>query len=208
MSIVVTAGPTREYLDSIRFISNPSSGRMGYAIATAAAKRGHDVTLISGPVSLRAPAKVTLVRTETGQQMAEATKRAFRNADAAIFAAAVCDYRPRKRLARKLPKRNEGMTIDLVPTQDIAATLGRRKGRRITLAFALEDHDGRAKAARKRLAKNADAILLNGPANIDSSRAKFEFLDADGQWHEWPEGTKAQVASRIIRAVERLQATR
>lgn len=200
----MTAGPTREYIDSIRFISNPSSGRMGYAIATAAAKRGHDVTLISGPVHLPRPRGATVVSVETGGEMATAAKRAFRTADAAIFTAAVCDYRPARRQPRKLPKQVDGMSIDLVATEDIAASLGRRKGRRITLAFALEDHEGRAKAERKRLAKHADAILLNGPANLNSDRAKFEFLDAVGQWHDWPEGTKAAVAMKIVRTIEEL----
>ncbi len=78
----------------------------------------------------------------------------------------------------------------------------------MTIAFALEDHDGRKKAASKRIAKNADAILLNSPANIDSSRAKFEYLDSDGEWHDWPEGSKSQIAIRIVRAVEALCGSR
>ncbi|MCB9858500.1 MAG: phosphopantothenoylcysteine decarboxylase [Phycisphaerales bacterium] len=208
LSILVTAGPTREYIDTIRFISNPSSGRMGYAIATAAADRGHDVTLISGPVTLAPPNRVNVVNVETGSEMAAAAKRAFRSADAAVFTAAVCDYRPARRERRKLPKQAGGMSIDLLATEDIAASLGRRKGSRVTLAFALEDHDGRTKAERKRIAKNADAILLNGPANISSERAKFDFLDADGQWHEWPAGTKERVAVKIVKEIECMCASR
>lgn len=208
LKIVITAGPTREYLDSVRFLSNPSSGKMGYAIAAAAARRGHDVVLVSGPVSLSPPPSVRVVSVETGKEMAAAAKQAFQDADAAIFAAAVCDYRPARRRSRKLPKRNSGLSIDLVPTEDIAATLGRSKGNRVTLAFALEDHDGRAKAERKRIAKHADAMLLNAPSNIDSNRAKFEFLDPGGAWHDWPEGTKARIAIRVVRSTEALCASR
>lgn len=204
LHIVITAGPTREYIDSIRFISNPSSGRMGYAIANAAARRGHRVTLVSGPVTLSAPKNVDIVHVETGRQMATATRCAFRTADAAVFAAAVCDYRPVKRARRKLPKQSGGLSLELEATEDIAASLGRRKGRRVTVAFALEDHNGRAKAERKRLAKHADAILLNGPANIESDRATFEFLDSQGAWSAWPSGPKSTIAVRIVRAVEGL----
>lgn len=208
LNLIITAGPTREYLDTIRYLSNPSSGRMGYAIAAAAKQRGHSVKLISGPVAIAAPAGVQLIHAETGRDMAAAARRAFRDADAAIFSAAVCDYRPARRRTKKLPKQSEGLTLDLVATEDIAASLGRKKGRRVTIAFALEDHDGRKKAARKRIAKNADAILLNSPANIDSRRAKFEYLDADGEWHDWPEGSKSQLAIRIVRAVEALCGSR
>lgn len=202
LRILITAGPTREYIDSIRYISNPSSGRMGYDIAKAAARRGHVVTLVSGPVALPAPKCVEVIHVETGREMANAAKRAFDNADAAIFAAAVCDYRPARRQMKKLPKQQNGLTLDLVATEDIAATLGKRKRNRVTLAFALEDHDGRKKAERKRDAKHADGILLNGPENLHAKRAKFEFLDAEGRWHDWPEGSKSQIALRIVQAIE------
>ncbi len=121
LNLIITAGPTREYLDTIRFLSNPSSGKMGYAIAAAAKQRGHSVTLISGPVAIAAPAGVQLIHADTGREMATAAKRAFRDADAAIFSAAVCDYRPVRRRTKKLPKQSDGLTIDLVATEDIAA---------------------------------------------------------------------------------------
>ncbi|HPF40529.1 MAG TPA: phosphopantothenoylcysteine decarboxylase [Phycisphaerae bacterium] len=208
LHILITAGPTREYIDAIRFISNPSSGRMGYAIATAAAARGHRVTLVSGPVALPAPQGVETLLVETGREMATAAGRAFRDADAAIFTAAVCDYRPVRRERHKLPKNPDGVTIEMTTTEDIAASLGRRKGRRVTLAFALEDRNGRQKAERKRIVKHADAILLNGPANLNADRATFEFLDAEGRWHAWPSGTKQRIAERIIRTVEKMCASR
>lgn len=205
MHLVITAGPTREYLDSVRYLSNPSSGKMGFAVARAAARRGHRVTLVAGPVALADPAGVEVIRVTTGREMSAAAKRAFQSADAAIFVAAVCDYRPLRRATKKLPKNGDGLTIELRPTEDIAAALGRRKGDRITVAFALEDHNGREKAERKMHEKRADAVLLNGPSNIGSDRAVFEYLERGGEWTVWPALRKSQVASRIVRSVESIQ---
>ncbi len=204
LHIVVTAGPTREYFDSVRFISNPSTGKMGYAIARAAAARGHRVTLVSGPVEIPPPPNVTCVCVTTAAEMARATKAAFANADAAALTAAVCDYRPQRRANHKQAKKARSKTITLVPTEDIAAALGRRKGRRVTIAFAMEDHNARAHAERKMERKNSDAIVLNGPENVGSDRAKVEFLGRDGTWQTWPVGSKTHIAKRIVRELERL----
>lgn len=208
LHILITAGPTREYLDTVRFISNPSSGKMGYAIAAAAARRGHRVTLVSGPVELKPPSGVETFQVVAGAEMALAARRAFKSADAAVFCAAVCDYRPSTRVGRKLPKTKRRLTLELVPTEDIAASLGRTKGRRVTIAFALEDHDGRNKAEKKLRKKNADAILLNGLATIGAGDARFEFLKRGGEWEPWPRLSKAVVARRVVSAVEELVANR
>lgn len=208
LKLVITAGPTREYFDTIRFISNPSSGRMGYAIATAAGRAGHEVTLVSGPVELAAPAGVKLVRVETAEEMLKASRRAFAGADAAIFCAAVSDYRPKKRAGKKLPKQMMNRRIELVPTPDIAATLGQTKGRRITIGFALEDHNGRAHAEKKLERKHCDAIILNDPGNVGSDRASAEFLFRGGDWQVWPRSTKPQMAKRIVQSLQRLWAAR
>ena len=204
LRIVVTAGPTREFFDSVRFISNPSSGKMGYAIAAAAAAAGHEVTLISGPVALTPPKGVKTVSVVTAAEMAGATKRAFTRADAAIFAAAVSDYRPKRRARHKLAKKAASRSVELVPTEDIAAAIGRVKGDRITIAFALEDHNGRAHAERKLIRKNCDAIVLNAPANVGYDRGEVEFLVRGGAWRRWLPGTKAALAKRLIRELERL----
>ena len=204
LNILITAGPTREYLDSVRFISNPSSGKMGYAIAAAAARRGHRVTLVSGPVAMKPPPGCRTIHVETGDEMFHAAREAFRVADAAIFCAAVCDYRPQQRANRKLPKAMDGLTVKLVPTIDIAANLGRIKGRRVTIAFALEDHDGRRKAKAKMIAKRADAIVLNGPGNIGSNTAAADFLTSNGGWKRWPSATKTTVAKEIMIELEQL----
>ncbi len=204
MRILITAGPTREYFDTVRFISNPSSGKMGYALAAAAARRGHDVTLVSGPVAIDPPRGVRTVRVVTAAEMATATKRAFARADAAILTAAVCDYRPAKRARRKLKKSGRRLTVTLEPTEDIAATLGRRKGRRILIGFAMEDHNHRRFAAGKLARKRCDAIVLNGPANIGADLAEVEILVAGRDWDGPWRGTKRQVAARVIRLAERL----
>jgi len=208
LKLVITAGPTREYFDTIRFISNPSTGRMGYAIAEAAAKAGHRVTLVSGPVEMAAPARVKLIRVETAEEMLRASRRAFAGADAAIFCAAVSDYRPKKRADKKLPKQMMNRRIELAPTPDIAATLGRSKGRRVTIGFAMEDHDGRAHAEKKLQRKHCDAIILNDPGNVGTDRASAEYLVRGGEWQVWPRSTKPQMARRIVQSLQRLWAAR
>ncbi len=206
LRILITAGPTREYFDSVRFISNPSSGKMGYALARAAASRGHRVTLVSGPVALKPPRlkRIKTIRVTTAAEMAAAAKKAFKTADAAILTAAVCDYRPRRRARLKVPKTGRPMVLDLIPTEDIAAALGRRKGRRITIAFALEDHDGRPKAERKMVVKKSDAIVLNGPQNVGSDRAQVGVLARGRRWKPWPAASKSTVAARLVALLEQL----
>jgi len=174
---------------------------MGYAIAEAAAEAGHRVTLVCGPVALPQPdhSRITTIAVETAEDMLAASRRAFARADAAIFAAAVCDYRPRLRARRKLPKARSGFTLDLESTADIAATLGAMKRRhQVTICFALQDYDGRRYAERKLLAKNCDAVVLNGPENVGRERALVEFLAQGKQWQRWPAGRKATIARRIV----------
>jgi phosphopantothenoylcysteine decarboxylase/phosphopantothenate--cysteine ligase len=208
VKFLVSAGPTREFFDSVRFISNPSSGRMGYAIARQAARRGHEVTLVSGPVSLAEPAGVKVVQVTTAAEMAEACKRAFRGADVAVMTAAVCDYRPADRLEQKLAKSNRRRRVVLEPTEDIASSLGTAKGRRLLVGFAMEDHDARAHAEAKCARKNCDLIVLNGPGNVGGDRAEVEFFTPDGGWSEPVRGTKAAVAQRLVRMIETMAESR
>ncbi len=177
---------------------------MGYAIAEAARDAGHHVTLISGPVELERPRGVTVVPVESASEMLKATRLAFRGADAAVFAAAVSDYRPRQRADIKGAKSTSGKRIVLVPTVDIAGSMGRVKGRRITIGFALEDHNGRAHAEGKLARKHLDAIILNSPANIGSRSATAELLRGGGTWTKWPRCTKAAMARRIVSELESL----
>lgn len=204
MRILVTAGPTREFFDSVRFISNPSSGKMGFALAAEAARRGHDVLLIAGPVALEAPQGVERIRVVSAAEMFEASVSRFDECHAAVMTAAVCDYRPTKRLDHKLKKRNQVRTIRLQPTRDICAHLGRAKGRRVVIGFAMEDQQPHARAQAKLQSKRCDAIVLNGIGNVACDEAEIEILRADAGWSPPVRGTKSRLAVSIMDLVEEL----
>jgi phosphopantothenoylcysteine decarboxylase/phosphopantothenate--cysteine ligase len=207
VKLLVNAGPTREFLDSVRFISNASSGKMGFAISVAAAARGHDVILVSGPVSLPDPPGVTVTHVTTAAEMARACKTAFRQCRAAVLTAAVSDYRPQRHVAHKMAKKCEPRTITLVPTEDIAASLGRAKRPgQILIGFALEDRQPRRNARAKLERKNLDAILLNDPGNIGGDLAVFHLLVRNGRWQSWPRARKTVIARKIVRLAETLSA--
>lgn len=204
MRILVTAGPTREYFDTVRFISNPSTGKMGYAIAIELALRGHDVVLISGPVNLPPPEHVEVIHVESAEEMFQASTSIFETCHAAVMTAAVCDYRPARRLDHKLKKQNRPREIRLKPTRDILAHLGRVKGGRVLVGFAMEDHDHRNSAERKLRRKNCDAIVLNGIDNVGSDRASVEILRISSGWSKTFSGTKRRVARVVADLVEDL----
>jgi phosphopantothenoylcysteine decarboxylase/phosphopantothenate--cysteine ligase len=204
MRILVTAGPTREYIDTVRYISNPSSGKMGYAIAAEAVSRGHEVVLVSGPVTLPTPEGVELVRVTSAREMFEVTTSAFGRCSAAIMAAAVCDYRPIARAGRKQPKSKETITVSLEPTEDICAHLGAVKGDRIVIGFAMEDHDHRRNAEVKLERKRCDAIVLNDVDATGADLAKIEILRKGFGWSQSYHGTKADCARRVVELAESL----
>ena len=208
MRMLVTAGPTREFFDTVRFISNPSSGKMGYAIASEAANRGHTVVLVSGPVALPSPSGVRVIPVVSAAAMFEESRTAFEGCDAAVMTAAVCDYRPSRTLEHKLKKRSRPRPITLVPTRDIAAELGRAKGNRVLVGFAMEDQNHHAHAEAKLHKKRCDAMVLNGIANVGGDRAEVEILRASGGWSPPMRGTKAKIASRVVDLVEQLVAER
>lgn len=160
LKVVVTAGPTREFIDPVRFISNPSTGRMGYAIAEEASRSGAEVVLVSGPTELKPPARVLTVCVETAEEMREAVHRHGADADLVIGAAAVGDFTA-VRAAAKLKRSAGPVTVELRPTADIMAELGRDKGHRVLVGFAAETEDGEASAQRKLQEKNLDLIVLN-----------------------------------------------
>lgn len=208
MRILVTAGPTREFFDSVRFISNPASGRLGYAIAAEAVRRGHEVVLVSGPVETAEPGGVELVRVVTAEEMLDACVSAFDECHACVMTAAVCDYRPARRLRLKFKKGNRTRTIDLTPTEDICARLGATKGDRVVVGFAMEDHDHRANAEGKLRRKQCDAMVLNDVANVGADAATIEVLRADTGWAAPRSGSKAEVAAVVVNLVEELAASR
>lgn len=198
MRILITAGPTREYLDFVRFLSNASSGRMGYALAEAAVAAGHNVVLVSGPVTLVPPQGCEFHAVETSQQLYETCVRLFPQCDGVIAAAAVCDYRPKIRAAGKIRKTGMRLTLELVETTDVLAELGRRKEHRWVIGFALEAQDARANAVRKLKTKNCDAIVLNHPSAIGSADNAVELIDKTGETVARWTGDKAEIARQIV----------
>ena len=168
-TVVVTAGPTVERIDPVRFITNRSTGKMGYAIAEAAKKRGAEVILISGPVHIDAPAGVNRISIESSAQLCENVLRYGAEADIVIQAAAPADFRPKHVADQKIKKTGEGMTIELESTTDIAAELGRRKREgQILVAFAAETNDLIENARKKLVKKNADLVVLNDVSRSDA----------------------------------------
>jgi len=161
--VLVTAGPTREYLDDVRFLSNASSGKMGFACASAAARAGHQVVLVTGPVALPDPEGIRTIRVESALEMHRAVMKAYPAIDAAIATAAVGDYRPAARVAGKLKKQSGALTLRLVRTPDILEEMGAKKGRRVLVGFALEVQDAARQALLKYKKKNLDYIILNSP---------------------------------------------
>lgn len=204
MRILVTAGPTREHFDSVRFISNASSGRMGYAIATEAVRRGHQVVLVSGPVELPGPKGLEIIRVVSAREMFEAAVSHFQECQAVVMTAAVCDYRPSRRLANKLKKKNRSRPINLQPTEDILAHLGKIKGDRVLVGFAMEDRDHHANAEAKLRRKRCDAMVLNGIGNVGGKSAVVEILRADTGWSDPLAGSKTRIAAAVVDLVESL----
>lgn len=184
-TIVINAGPTREAIDPVRFIANASTGKMGYAIATEALARGAKVRLVSGPVSIEAPAGAEVIPVVSAAQMLEASLEAFEGADAAICTAAVADYTPKRKADHKLKKSVERLNIiELVETEDILAALSARKGERVVIGFAAETNDLIAYARAKLARKGCDLIVANDVSRKDSTfgadTSKISFVSADG----------------------------
>jgi len=198
MRILITAGPTREYLDDVRYLSNASSGQMGYALAQAALDAGCEVVLVTGPVNLIPPAGATVCQVETTSQMREACSRQFADCDGVIAAAAVCDYQPRKRVAGKIAKTGEAISVEMIETDDVLAELGRVKDDRWVVGFALEAENARENALQKLRAKNCDVVVLNSPAAIGSQTNQVELIDASGHSLEHWHGPKLDVARHLI----------
>jgi len=198
---VITAGPTREYIDPVRFLSNESSGRMGFALAQEAAAAGHRVTLIAGPVNLPTPPGVQRVDVVSARDMLAALRVAFEDADALYMAAAVADFRPRRRLAGKWKKKEEGRgeaVIELVENPDLLATVARRKGRRRVIGFALETGDGIRRALAKLARKNADFIVLNDASALNASRSSVVVLGPTGEVTRVVDRPKSEVARVLL----------
>ena len=205
--LIVTAGATIEAIDPVRFISNHSTGKMGYAIAEALARRGAEVVLVSGRTSLPTPTGVRRIDVLSAQEMYEASVREFAAADGAVMCAAVADYTPDTVSETKIKKCGGEMCITLRRTRDIAAELGARKGSRLLVGFALETHDEQANAEAKLAKKNFDFIVLNSlrdaGAGFRGDTNKVTFIDRNGR-EPLPLMPKSEVAGRIVDKIESL----
>ena len=199
--ILVTAGPTRESFDPVRFISNRSSGRMGFAIAEAAHRRGAEVTLISGPTMLKPPRGVSFIPVERATDMEKAVLKKFRKATSAIMAAAVCDYTPSERNKSKIPKKKD-FALKLRETPDILQKLGKRKDKRLLIGFAAETGNDKKRAQDKLKRKNLDLIVFNDVtrkgAGFDTDTNIVSLMSRDGDIHDLPLMRKEEIAESIL----------
>lgn len=204
LNVVVTAGPTRERIDDVRFLSNRSSGKMGYAIAEEAKKRGAKVTLISGPVSLKKPAGVNVISIESAKDMYDACLEYYADADVVIKAAAVADYTPKKYTSGKIKKAGD-MTLELGRTNDILKELGERKNKQILVGFAAEAADLEVNAKGKLERKNLDIIVANDISRNDIGFASDEncvtLFFKDGHIEKFDKTLKSQIANLILNEI-------
>jgi phosphopantothenoylcysteine synthetase/decarboxylase len=212
MHFLITAGGTREYIDPVRFISNASSGKMGYALAQAALKAGHKVTLITTvdtPKLKTKNSKLKTVNVESAAQMFAAVKKFSHKCDCLIMAAAVADYTPVKKSKIKIKKSKMDLVIRLKPTADILKWAGKQKLKtknlklktKIVVGFALEDKNLKANAEKKLKEKNLDMIIANTPASIGSEKTQLFIKPAKSPWQKLKPATKQSVAKKIISLV-------
>jgi len=210
MHFLITAGGTREYIDPVRFISNASSGKMGYALTRAAIRAGHRVTLISAS-DLQPPVGVEFVGVDSAAQMFAAVKKFFSKCDCLIMAAAVADYTPVRKSKVKIKKSDENLIIKLKPTADILTWAGKHKyerrvtsnGPRFVIGFALEGKNVRAEAAKKLKEKNLDMIIANTLDSIGSDETTVQVKLPGSKWLGLPRSNKAKIAEEIISLAEK-----
>jgi phosphopantothenoylcysteine decarboxylase/phosphopantothenate--cysteine ligase len=201
--ILITAGPTREHIDPVRFITNLSSGRMGFSLARSALRKGYKVSLVSGPVDLRPPRGASFYPVVSALQMKKACAKLFRSHDCLIMTAAVCDFMPSETGRHKLPSRG-GLTLRLKRTPDILAGLSRNKGKRIVIGFCLETKDLLRRAGEKLAEKNLDGIVANyyDPARhipFGKRKVRTVLIDRTGKVCRMPAMAKMHLAEKLLR---------
>ena len=205
--ILITAGPTYEAIDPVRFIGNHSSGKMGFALAEACVKHGADVTLISGPVNISLPAHLKkFISIKTADELFSATTKAFTNSDITVMAAAVADYKPQKTALNKIKKKAGDLNIELVKTKDILSELGRKKKKnQLLIGFALETENELVNAKEKLEAKNLDFIVLNSlkdeGAGFGTDTNKVTVIESGGKKKELGLKMKTEIANDIINII-------
>jgi phosphopantothenoylcysteine decarboxylase/phosphopantothenate--cysteine ligase len=210
MRILVTAGPTREHIDDVRFITNASSGRMGCAVAAAAVAAGCDVTLLAGPVALRPPAGCEVVPFVSVGDLKAALEARFAGCGALVMAAAVGDFRPERRIEGKLPRSGGPVVIRLVPTEDVVAAVARAKRPgQIVITFAVEAPpraEAEAKARAEMAAKGADFVVVNTAAAMGAEASEACILSGEGVVAGWQRRSKLHLAGRIVQLISAAKA--
>lgn len=201
--ILITSGPTRQYLDPVRYLTNASSGRMGSALAAAALALGHEVVVVSGPVDVAYPDGVELMPIVSTDELLEVSQRVFATCDGLIGAAAPCDYRPVKVEPHKIAKTGQPLVLHLIETPDVVATLGstKRPGQWV-VGFALETEDQRFRALTKLEKKSCDLIVLNGPDAMNAEDNRVEVLDKQGRVVATIAGSKPDVARELLEIIQ------
>jgi len=209
LKVLITAGPTIEFIDPVRMITNRSTGKMGYAIARAARRRGAEVTLVTGPTHLDPPKGIHMINVETAEEMREAVMDHYRGKDVVIKAAAVSDYRPLNKAKEKQKKKAGQTIVKMIPTPDILAELGKDKGDSILVGFAAETTDHVANALDKIKKKNLDLIVLNDVSKDDRGFAvetnEVRMIDSKGNEEVVPLTSKDEVADKILDRIKYLQ---
>jgi phosphopantothenoylcysteine decarboxylase/phosphopantothenate--cysteine ligase len=198
MHVLINSGPTREYIDDVRYLSNESSGQMGYALAASAQRRGWAVTLVSGPVSIPPPPAVKLLMVTSAQEMLEACLQELPAIYGVIAAAAVADYRPRQRFPGKLHRTDESIQLELVPNPDILAEICRQRSHQWVVGFTVESARLLERARGKLIAKGCDAMVANDSSTINRSDTRIQLLDRSGTVAFDFSGPKSLAADHII----------
>jgi phosphopantothenoylcysteine decarboxylase / phosphopantothenate---cysteine ligase len=201
--ILITSGPTRQYLDPVRYLTNASSGRMGRALTGAVVDAGHEAIVVSGPVEVSYPRAARVISVVSTEEMLEACVREFPQCDGLIAVAAPCDYRPVHVATQKIKRTGGPLRLELVETPDIVATLAKSRDRRWLVAFALESHDHHIRALQKLHRKRCDLIVLNGPEAIHAADTHVEVLDRHGTVLGSFSGSKLDVALRLFGLIEK-----
>ncbi len=205
MKFIVTAGPTREPLDPVRYLSNRSSGKMGYAIAAAALEEKHEVVLISGPVALDPPAGAEMLRVTTGEEMFAAVSARLAGCDVFVMCAAVCDYKPAHPATQKVKKSRKPFSLELVPTRDVLAGLTSAKHNAFVVGFAAETQNLEENAQRKLEEKNCDLLVANDVSRadigMDSDENELLIFDRAGNREKLSRGKKTELARVLLKKI-------
>ena len=209
MRFLITAGPTREPIDPVRYLSNRSSGKMGYAIAASALEAGHDVTLISGPVNLDPPHGAQFICVSTGDEMFDAIDRHLRSCDVLVMCAAVADYKPKNISPEKIKKRDTNFSLELIPTRDILGSLSKQDRQFLVVGFAAETNDVEENAQKKLRDKNCDIIVANdvsrANSGMESDENEVTILFRNGEKEKISHAPKQIIARKLVKIIANMR---